>query len=68
MSNNIYTMIFFLSQDKEDFISRSKGQRRFKIVSDVDRRTIWIQFRKGTKAEWILSLADFWNAQILFGK
>lgn len=68
MSNNIYTMIFFLPQDKEDFISRSKGQRRFKIVSDVDRRTIWIQFRKGTKAEWILSLADFWNAQILFGK
>lgn len=68
MSNNIYTMIFFLPEYKEDFISRSKGQRRFKIVSDVDRRTIWIQFRKGTKAEWILSLADFWNAQILVGK
>ena len=61
-------MVFFLAQDKEDFISRSKGQRRYRIVADLDRRSIWIQFRKGTKAEWILSLADFWNAQIFVGK
>ena len=68
MSNNIYTMIFSFSQDKEDFITRSKGSRRFKVIADVDRRTIWIQFRKGTKAERIFNLADFWNAKILWGK
>lgn len=42
MSNYIYTMVFFLSQDKEDFITCSKGQRLFKIVADVDKRTIRI--------------------------
>ena len=68
MSNYIYTMVFFLPQDKEDFITCSKGQRRFKIVTDVDRRTIRIQFRKGTKAERMFSLADMWNAEIMFGK
>ena len=68
MSNYIYTMVFFLPQDKEDFITCSKHQRRFKIVSDVDRRTIRIQFRKGTNAERMFSLADMWNAEIMFGK
>ena len=68
MSNYIYTMVFFLSQDKEDFITCSKGQRRFKIVSDVDGRTIRIQFRKGTKAERMFNLADMWNAEIMWGK
>ena len=68
MSNYIYTMVFFLPQDKEDFITCSKGQRRFKIVTDVDRRTIRIQFRKGTKAERMFNLADMWNAEIMWGK
>ena len=68
MSNYIYTMVFFLSQDKEDFITCSKGQRRFKVVSDVDGRTIRIQFRKGTKAERMFNLADMWNAEIMWGK
>lgn len=68
MSNYIYTMVFFLSQDKEDFINCSKGQRLFKIVADVDRRTIRIQFRKGTKAERMFNLADLWNAEIMWEK
>ena len=68
MSNYIYTMVFSLPQDKEDFITCSKSQRRFKIVSDVDRRTIRIQFRKGTKAERMFNLADMWNAEIMWGK
>ena len=68
MSNYIYTMVFFLPQDKEYFITCSKSQRRFKIVTDVDRRTIRIQFRKGTKAERMFNLADMWNAEIMFGK
>ena len=68
MSNYIYTMVFSLHQDKEDFITCSKSQRRFKIVSDVDRRTIRIQFRKGTKAERMFNLADMWNAEIMWGK
>ena len=61
-------MVFFLPQDKEDFITCSKGQRRFKVVSDVDGRTIRIQFRKGTKAERMFNLADMWNAEIMWGK
>lgn len=68
MSNYIYTMVFFLPQDKEDFITSSKHQRRFRIVADVDRRTIRIQFRKGTKVERMFNLADLWNAEIMFGK
>ena len=68
MNNYIYTMVFFLPQDKEDFITCSKGQRRFKVVSDVDGRTIRIQFRKGTKAERMFNLADMWNAEIMWGK
>lgn len=67
MSKNIYTMVFFLSQDKEDFVNCCKGQRRFKVVSDVDKRAIQIQFRKGTKAEMMLNLADMWNAEIICG-
>ena len=66
MSAYIYTMVFFLPQD--NFITCSKGQRRFKIVTDVDKRTIRIQFRKGTKAERMFNLADMWNAEIMFGK
>ena len=65
MSNYIHTLVFFLPQDKEAFITCSKGQRRFKVVSDVDGRTIRIQFRKGTKAERMLNLADMWNAEII---
>ena len=68
MSNYIYTIVFFLPQDKEDFITCSKSQRRFKVVSDVDGRTIRIQFRKGTKAERMFNLADMWNAEIMWGK
>ena len=68
MSTYIYTMVFSFSQDKEDFITCSKGQRRFKVVNDVDRRTIRIQFRKGTKAERMFNLADMWNAEIMWGK
>ena len=68
MSAYIYTMVFFLPQDKEDFITCSKGQRRFKVVTDVDKRTIQIQFRKGTKAEKMFNLADMWNAEIMFAK
>ena len=68
MSTYIYTMVFFLPQDKEDFITCSKGQRRYKIVTDVDKRTIRIQFRKGTKAERMFNLADMWNAEIMWGK
>lgn len=68
MSNNIYTMVFNLPQDKEDFITCSKHQRRFKVIADIDRRTIRIQFRKGTKAERMFNLADLWNAEILWGK
>lgn len=68
MNNNIYTMVFSFSQDKEDFITCSKHQRRFKVIADIDRRTIRIQFRKGTKAERMFSLADLWNAEILWGK
>lgn len=68
MNNNIYTMVFSFSQDKEDFITCSKHQRRFKVIADVDRRTIRIQFRKGTKAERMFNLADLWNAEILWGK
>ena len=67
MSNYIYTMVFFLSQDKEDFMNRFKGQRWLKVVNDVDRRTIEIQFRKGTKAERMFNLADMWNAEIICG-
>lgn len=65
MSNYIYTMVFFLPQDKEDFITCFKGQRWLKVVNDVDRRTIEIQFRKGTKAERMFNLADLWNAEIM---
>lgn len=68
MNNNIYTMVFSFSQDKEDFITCSKHQRRFKVIADVDRRTIRIQFRKGTKAERMFNLADLWDAEILWGK
>lgn len=68
MNNNIYTMVFSFSQDKEDFITCSKHQRRFKVIADIDRRTIRIQFRKGTKAERMFNLADLWNAEILWGK
>ena len=68
MNNNIYTMVFSFSQDKEDFITCSKNQRRFKVIADIDRRTIRIQFRKGTKAERMFNLADLWNAEILWGK
>ena len=68
MSNYIYTMVFNLPQDKEDFITCSKHQRRFKVISDIDRRTIRIQFRKGTKAERMFNLADLWNAEILWSK
>ena len=68
MSNYIYTMVFFLSQDKEDFMNRCKGQRWLKVVNDVDRRTIEIQFRKGTKAETMFHLADMWNAEIMWGE
>ena len=66
MSNYVYTMVFFLPQDKEDFITCSKHQKRFKVVRDVDRRTILIQFRKGTKAERMFNLADLWNAEIQY--
>ena len=68
MNNNIYTIVFSFSQDKEDFITCSKHQRRFKVIADIDRRTIRIQFRKGTKAERMFNLADLWNAEILWGK
>ena len=68
MSNNIYTMVFFLPQDKEDFLTSSKHQRRYRIVADLDRRSIWIQFRKGTTADKIFNLANLWNAEILWGK
>lgn len=61
-------MVFSFSQDKEDFITCSKHQRRFKVIADIDRRTIRIQFRKGTKAERMFNLADLWNAEILWGK
>lgn len=67
MSNYIYTMVFFLSQDKEDFMNRCKGQRWLKVVKELDKRSIQIQFRKGTKAETMLNLADMWNAEIICG-
>lgn len=65
MSKYIYTMVFFLSQDKEDFMNRCKGQRWLKVVKELDKRSIQIQFRKGTKAETMLNLADMWNAEIM---
>ena len=68
MSNYIYTMVFFLSQDKEDFMNRFKGQRWLKVVKELDKRSIQIQFRKGTKAERMFNLADMWNAEIMWGK
>ena len=68
MSSYTYTMIFALPQDKEDFILSLKGQRRYKIVADIDRRTILIQFRKGTKAERMFAIADIWGADILWGE
>ena len=68
MNTYIYTMVFFLPQDKEDFITCSKHQRRFKVIAEIDRRTIRIQFRKGTKAEKMFNLADMWNAEIMWGK
>ena len=67
MSNYIYTMVFFLSQDKEDFMNRFKGQRWLKVVKELDKRSIQIQFRKGTKAETMFHLADMWNAEIICG-
>ena len=67
MSNYIYTMVFFLSQDKEDFMNRFKGQRWLKVVRELDKRSIQIQFRKGTKAEKMFHLADMWNAEIICG-
>ena len=67
MSNYIYTMVFFLSQDKEDFMNRCKGQRWLKVVKELDKRSIQIQFRKGTKAERMFNLADMWNAEIICG-
>lgn len=68
MNNYIYTMVFSFPQDKEDFITCSKHSKRFKVIADIDRRTIRIQFRKGTKAERMFNLADLWNAEILWGK
>lgn len=68
MSKFTYTMIFNLVQDKEDFIVSSKGQRRYKVVADVDKRTIRIQFRKGTSADRMFNLADIWGAEILWAK
>ena len=65
MGKYIYTMVFFLPQDKADFITCYKGQRRFKIVADIDKRTIQIQFRSGTSANWMLDLAAMWNADII---
>lgn len=65
MGKYIYTMVFFLSQDKEEFITRCKGNRRFKVVADVDKRTIQIQFRSGTSAKWMTDLASMWNADLV---
>lgn len=61
---NIYTMIFALPQDKEDFILCMKRSRFVKVVLDVDRRSINVRFRKGTKAQRIFDLCDLWNADI----
>lgn len=65
MGKYIYTMVFFLAQDKEDFIARCKGNRRFKVIADIDKRSIQIQFRSGTTAKWMLDLAAMWNADIM---
>ena len=65
MGKYIYTMVFFLPQDKEEFITRSRGNRRFNVVADIDKRTIQIQFRRGTAAKWMLDLAAMWNADII---
>lgn len=65
MGKYIYTMVFFTPQDKEDFIARFRGYRRFKVVADIDKRTIQIQFRSGTSAKWMLDLAAIWNADIM---
>lgn len=65
MSKYIYTMVFFIPQDKEEFIARSRGNRRFKVVADIDKRTIQIQFRSGTSAKRMLDLAAIWNADII---
>lgn len=65
MGKYIYTMVFFLPQDKEDFIARCRGSRRFKVVADIDKRTIHIQFRSGTSAKWMTDLAAMWNADIM---
>ena len=65
MGKYIYTMVFFRSQDKEEFITRCKGNRRLKVVADIDKRAIQIQFRSGTSAKWITDLAALWNADII---
>lgn len=58
-------MVFFLPQDKEDFIMRCRGNRRLKVVADIDKRTIQIKFRSGTSAKWMTDLAAMWNADIM---
>jgi len=59
-----YTMIFCTANDKEDFVVSAKHSRLFKVVADIDRRTINVSFRKGTKASRIFNLCDIWNADI----
>ena len=65
MGQYIYTMVFFSAQYKEEFVARFEKERRLKIVSDIDKRTIQIRFRKGTSAKWMLDLAALWNADII---
>lgn len=60
-----YIFVFCTAQDSEDFEVSTKGQKRFKVVSRIDRRTLSVRFRKGTKAERLFNLADVWNADIV---
>ena len=61
-----YTMLFAIPQDKDDFVAHAPFMKHgVKVVAEIDRRTINVRFRKGTKAEKIFSLADFWNADII---
>lgn len=61
-----YTMIFAMPEYKEDFVAHAPFMKGgVKVVEEIDRRTINVRFRKGTKAQKIFDLADFWNADIV---
>lgn len=63
----VYTFIFFTAFDCDDFVTTSArvDGRNFKVVARLDRRTLNVRFRKGTKASKVFGLANVWNADVV---